>query len=1031
MTLSELTLRRPVLAVVLSLTLVVLGLVSLRSIGVREYPAVDPPIVTVSTAYPGAAPEVVDATVTQPLEQAINGVQGIRSIASTSREGQSIITVEFELDADLSEAANDVRDKVSQARRVLPVDADPPVVEKADANATPIMFVTLSSERESILDVTHTADSMVKTRLETIPGVASVRIFGEKRYSMRLVLDPRRMAAHGITPSDIASAVERENVDLPAGRLEGTSTEVGMRADSRLNTPDAFHRMIVKTGGARPIIFEDVGRAELAPEDRRTALRELGVPLVGVAVIPQPNSNAIAIADEFNARLADIRSVLPDAYKLEVGYDFTVFVRRSIAEVQETLLVAFLLVALVIFGFLRDFRTTLVPVVVIPVSIVASFFVAWIAGFTVNILTLVALVLAIGLVCDDAIVVLENVYTKIEGGMSPLEAALSGSREVYFAVIATTVALVAVFMPVVFLEGLTGRLFREFGILIAASVGISSFVALSLSPVLCRYLLKAKKENWLQRVTEPLFRGLTDGYAWALRRFMRVRWVALVIVAAACAGGVWVFRELPEELAPLEDRSNIRVGVRAPEGATFEYTERAMTELADRIVERVPEVRKTFSIVARRGEPPNTGIQNVYLHEPAERERSQAEIFADISRLVDDVPALRSFPGQPPTIGNRFAGQPLQYVVQAPDLPRLLEVLPKFLEEARARRELRFIDADLRVKRPEVQIHVDRARASDLGIDVRDVGRSLQLTFGEQRIGYFFTKGEQFQVMAQLDRSDRDAPPDLSQLHLRADDGTMVSLDQLISLTETTAPTALYRFNRYVSATISGSPGEGYTLGDGVRALDEVAAATLPEGFSTALTGEARELTDSSSSLGFAFLLALVFAYLALAAQFDSFRDPLIVFFTVPISMVGAFIALWLTGQSLNVFSQIGLIMLVGLVTKNGILIVEFANQRKAEGLDRVEAVIDASAARLRPVLMTALSTILGVLPIALSLGSSAGSRQSLGIAVVGGLAFGTVLTLFVVPAMYAFIAARVAAPVALGSAAEPSPAAPTPSAAE
>lgn len=1007
MTLSELTLKRPVLAVVLSLVLVVLGVVSLRSIGIREYPAVDPPVVTVTTTYTGAAPEVIDATVTEPLEEAINGVQGIRSIASTSREGQSIITVEFELETDLSEAANDVRDKTSQARRLLPADIDPPVVEKADANASPIMYVTLASDQKDMLDVTQTADAVIKSRVETIPGVASVRIFGEKRYSMRLVLDPERMAAHGIVAQDITAAVTRDNVDLPAGRLEGATTEVGIRADSRLRSPEDFHRMVLRSDGARPIYFEDVGRAELAPEDQRSGFFEIGRPQVGIAVIPQPNSNAIAIADEFARRLPEIQRVLPDEYEMIIGYDFTIFVRRSIAEVRETLLIAFGLVALVILVFLRDWRTTLVPVIAIPVSIVASFFVAWIAGFTVNILTLVALVLAIGLVCDDAIVVLENIYSKIESGMGPLEAALAGSREVYFAVIATTLALVAVFLPVAFLEGLTGRLFREFGILIAASVAISSFVALSLSPVICRYLLKPGEPNRVQRMTEPLFRGLTDGYAWTLRQFMRVRVLAVAIVLGVAAVGYVLFTQLPQELAPLEDRSSIRVAVRAPEGATFDYTARAMTKIAQQLEAEIPEINRTYSIVGRRGESPNTGIAPVYLVEPHERQRTQQQIFSEVAAIVQASPELKAFVGQPPTIGNRFSGQPIQYVIQAPDLPQLLRVLPAFLEQARARPELRFIDADLRVNRPELQVTVDRARAADLGVPVRDVSRALQLSFGEQRVGYFFAKGDQFQVMAQVAQADRDEPTDLARIPLRASDGGLVTLDQLVTLSEANAPTALYRFNRYVSATISGSPGDGYAMGDSIEALDEVAASTLPEGFGTALTGEARELADSSSSLGFAFVLALIFAYLALAAQFDSFRDPLIVFFSVPLAMTGAFAALWMTKMTLNVFSQIGLIMLVGLVTKNGILIVEFANQQQEAGLERTEAAIEAAAARLRPVLMTALSTILGVLPIALSLGASAGSRQSLGIAVIGGLVFGTLLTLYVVPAMYSFLAAR------------------------
>ena len=1007
MTLSELTLRRPVLAVVFSITLVVLGVVSLRSIGIREYPAVDPPIVTVTTSYAGAAPEVIDATVTEPLEEVINGVQGIRSIASTSREGQSIITIEFELEMDLAEAANDVRDKVAQAQRSLPADIDPPVVEKADANASPIMYVTLASDTEGILEVTQTADSVIKSRVETIPGVASVRIFGEQRYSMRLVLDPERMSGHGVTADEVSRAVAVNNVDLPAGRIVGATTEVGIRADSRLRTPEEFEDMVIRSGGLRPVRLKDVGHAILAPEDERTGFFELGRQQVGIAVIPQPNSNAIAIADEFARRLPDIERVLPSEYEMIVGYDFTIFVRRSIEEVQETLIIAFLLVSLVILGFLRDWRTTLVPVVAIPVSIISSFFVAWICGFTVNILTLVALVLAIGLVCDDAIVVLENIYSKIEAGMNPLEAAMKGSREVYLAVVATTVALVAVFLPVAFLDGVTGRLFREFGILIAASVAISSLVALSLSPVICRYVLTSRTDNWFQRVTEPFFVGMTRGYTWTLRGFMQVRWISLLLLVGSGAVGFVLYDRLPKELAPLEDRSSIRVAVRAPEGSTFDYTARAMTDLAQRLKREVPEINRTYSIVGRRGESPNTGIAPVYLVEPNERQRTQAEVFKDVARIVGEVPELRAFVGQPPTIGNRFSGQPIQYVIQAPDLPKLLKILPSFLERARARPELRFIDADLRVNRPELRVTVDRDRAADLGIEVEDVSRSLQLAFGERRVGYFFRKGDQFEVIAQVPPTARDEPGDLARLPLRAATGELITLDQLVTMSEATAPTALYRFNRYVSATISGSPGEGYAMGDSIAALDEVAEETLPDGFSTALTGEARELVDSSSSLGFAFMLALVFAYLALAAQFDSFRDPLIVFFSVPLAMTGAFVALWLTGMSLNVFSQIGLIMLVGLVTKNGILIVEFANQQRHYGLDRTEAAIEAAGERLRPVLMTALSTILGVLPIALSLGASAGSRQSLGVAVVGGLVFGTLLTLYVVPAMYSYLARR------------------------
>ncbi len=1010
MTLSELGLRKPVLAVVCGIALLVFGAVALALLGVREYPAVDPPVVTVRTTYAGAAAETVDTTITEPLEQALGGVAGIRTISSSSREGLSDIRVEFELDYDLAEAANDVRDKVGLARRNLPADVDPPVVEKADADAQPIIFVTLASDRASILEVNEVADTLVRERVQTIPGVASVRIFGEQRWAMRLLLDPARMAAHGVAPADVREAFARESVDLPAGRTEGLQTELGLRAAQLLSTPQEFDRLLLREDGGRQIVLGDVGRAELGPQNPRSSLRELGTPMVGVAIVPQPNSNAIAIADELYQRLDDIRAAVPEGIDIEIGYDFTTYVRKSVREVEETLLTAFGLVALVILLFLRDVRAALVPVLAIPISIVPTFFVMYALGFTINILTLVALVLAIGVVCDDAIVVLENVYSRVERGIGRQQAALEGAKEVYFAVIATTVALVAVFVPIIFVGGITGRLLQEFGMVVAAAVAISAFVALMLSPMMCRWLLRdggPTRRGVLFALTEPVLAGSTRLYAWTLRAFLRVRVLApaLLVVFGTATWVLW--HALPQELAPIEDRSNIRVTTLAPEGSSHAYNAAALDRLATRLVDEVPEIRRTFSIIGRQGAAANVGLQNVYLTEPEQRGRSQAEIFGDIARVGQGTDEVRVLPSQPPTIGSRFAGMPLQYALQAPSTAALLQVLPQVLERAQARPELRFVDVDLKLARPELRIEVDRDRAADLGVSVRDVADGLQLAFGERRIGYFLQRGRQYDVITQLERPDADEPADVEVLRVRARSGALVPLASVIRSHETVAPSAVYRVDRSVSATISAGLAPGATLGDGIRALDEVAAQTLPEGFRTALVGEARDFADSGSSLLFTFGLAVLLAYLVLAAQFDSFIDPLVVMMTVPLSLVGGLGALAFAGASLNVFSQIGLIMLVGLVTKNGILIVEFANHHRARGLAPLEAVREAAAARFRPVLMTALSTVLGVAPIALSLGAATGSRQSLGIAVLGGMLVGTFLTLYVVPAMYALVSRR------------------------
>ena len=1005
MSLAETSIKRPVLATVMSLVIVLFGITGFTFLGVREYPAVDPPIVTIQTRYPGANPQVIASQITEPLEAVINGIAGIRTMASESREERSTITVEFTLDTNLDDAANDVRDRVARAVRNLPVDADPPVVEKADADSTPILFLSMRSEQRDILEVSDLADRLIRERMETIPGVSSVRIFGEKRFAMRLWMDPVKLAVHGLTPLDVQAALDAQNVDLPSGRLEGSTTELSLRTLGRLNTPEDFENLIIKESGGRQIHFRDVGNAELAAENLRTGTKEGLLFSIGVAIIPQPNTNAIAIADEFYKRLEVVKKEVPADVTVEIGYDFTRFVRRSVSEVKETLVIAFGLVALIIFLFLRDWRSTIIPVIAIPVSIVSGFFIMYVAGFSINVLTLVAIVLAIGLVCDDAIVVLENIYTKIEDGMPPLEAAIKGSKEIYFAVISTTVALAAVFLPIIFLSGLTGRLFREFGITLAGCVLVSAFVALTLSPMMCRYLLKKHdgNANWFYRVTEPFFVFLGNSYRTLLRIFLKVRWAAFLILAGNAILIGWLVKVVPRELAPLEDRENIRINVNAPEGSSFEFTESWMDKIATYVDDSIPETYRTFTIMGGMGRTEaSIASQNIYLKPPEERTRSQAEIHKQILEDMNAFTGVRAFATQPPTIGDRRSGQPLSYVLQASNLESLIEVLPKFLAAASQSPVLKQIDADLKVNRPEGIISINRNKAAELGISVEQIARTLEFAYSGRRFGYFLKNGKQYQVIGQMQRQDRNDPGDLKKLFVPAKGGTMVSLDNIVTFEESASPAAIFRFNRSVSATIQGTPAPGKTIGDGIVELDRISAEVLPEGFQTTLAGQSRDFAESSSSLLFAFLLALLIIYLVLAAQFESFIDPLIIILTVPLSLAGALLTLHFTGQTLNVFSQIGIIMLVGLVTKNGILIVEFANQRKEQGMKKLEAVLDASVSRLRPILMTSLATILGILPIALSLGASAGSRQSLGIAVVGGLIFSGILTLFVVPAVYA-----------------------------
>ncbi len=1012
MSLASISIQRPVLATVLSITIVLFGLIGLNYLGIREYPSVDPPIITVSTSYVGANADIIESQITEPVEEAVNGIAGIRSITSVSRDGRSTLTVEFNLDVDLETAANDVRDKVSQVVRNLPPDADPPVVSKADADSQPIIFLNIRSEQRSLLELTDIAENVFKERLQTIPGVSEIRIWGSKTYAMRLWIDPSKLVAYQLTPLDVRDALQRENIELPSGSVEGNSTELTVRTVGRLDTPEEFNNLILKEENGNVVRFRDVGFAELGPENLRTVLKRDGVPMVGNAITPQPGSNHIEIADEFYRRLEQIKKDLPADIELGIGFDNTNYIRASINEVEQTIYIAFGLVVLIIFLFLRDWRTTVVPVLVIPISLIGAFFVMYAAGFSINVLTLLGIVLAIGLVVDDAIVVLENIYTKIEGGMQPLQAAFAGSKEIFFAVIATTVALVAVFLPVIFLQGLTGRLFREFGFVIAGAVIISSFVALSLTPMLASRLLKKRpKQPFFYRITEPFFKSLNRGYVKTLNGFMAVRWLAFVIIIGSGVMIYYMGAALPSELAPLEDRGRLRGFATAPEGSTFEYMDAYMNDLIELTQKEIPDELEGLISVTSPGfgasSSVNSGFLIVILKDAEERERTQSQVLDHLAPKVKNLTGARTFISQQQSIGNRRGGLPVQFVIQAANLDKLKEVLPVFMEEVNKEPIFSFSDVDLKFNKPEIRIDIDRQKAQDLGVSMLDIAQTLQLGLSGQRFGYFIMNGQQFQVIGQVNRQDRNEPVDVRSLYVRNREGRMIQLDNVVTLVEQTTPPTLYRFNRFVSATVSAGLIDGKTIGDGITAMEAIADRVLNDSYITSLTGPSKDFAESSSSLGFAFGLALLLIYLVLAAQFESFRDPFIIMFTVPLALAGALFSLWYFGQTLNIFSQIGVIMLIGLVAKNGILIVEFANQRKEAGLSRMEAIKEAAASRFRPILMTSLSTTLGVLPIALALGAGSESRVSMGIAVIGGLLFSTLLTLFVIPAIYSYLSSK------------------------
>jgi len=1013
MNLSELSLRRPVLAMVCSIVIIIFGAIGYSFLGVREYPAIDPAVINVRTSYVGANADIIEQQITEPLEKAINGVQGVKNITSSSQQGTSAITVEFELSVDLERAANDVRDKVSQAVGNLPQDIDaPPIVAKSDADSDPILFLPIQSNKKGLMELTDFAENVVQERLQTISGVSSVNVFG-RRFAMRLWISPEKLASYRLTANDIVAALNKENVELPGGKVRGNETQLIVKTYGKLTSEDDFNNLIIREDNNGVVRLKDVGSAELGPESEESSARKDNSASVFLAVVAQPGSNQIEIADEVYKRLNDIKKDMPADITIEVGYDRTQFVRKAVAEVKETLGIAIGLVVLIIFLFFREWTLAFRPLIDIPVSLIGAFFIMYLAGFSINVLTLLAIVLATGLVVDDGIVVTENIFKKMEHGMNKRKAALEGSKEIYFAVIATSLTLAIVFLPIIFLQGFVGRLFREFGMVLAGAVLISAFVSLTLTPVLNIYLSKKDptKHSWFYRKTEPFFSGLENGYRYLLQGFMKMRWFAFVIIGV-CAGIIYfIGKGLPSELAPLEDRNRVRVQITGPEGADFDYTDKVAYNITQVILDSVPEHGPVGTFAPGfGGGGSNAAFISVGLVDANQRKRSQDQIAKQLTNMFRKYTNVRVFAVQEQTISVGLGSRgsfPVQFVLQNLNFDKLKQTVPQFLEEVRKSPVFLASDVNLKFNQPELQIRIDRLKANELGISVLDINNTLQMALSGRRFGYFIMNGKQYSVIGQVDRSNRDEPLDLASLFVRNSRGELVQLDNVVTMLETANPSTIYHFNRFKSATVQAGLAPGKTIGDGIAEMERIANKVLDDTFETSLAGASRDFQESSSNTLFAFFLALVLIYLVLAAQFESFVDPVIIMITVLLGCTGAVLSLWAFNQTLNIFSQIGIIMLIGLVTKNGILIVEFANQKRRKGQEKIPAAIDAAVARMRPIIMTTLATTLGALPIALAIGSAGKSRVPLGIVIVGGLLFALILTLFMVPSLYTFLSSK------------------------
>ncbi|RTL13496.1 MAG: efflux RND transporter permease subunit [Flavobacteriaceae bacterium] len=1007
MSLSTLSIKRPVFTIVINLLIILFGILGFSYLGVREFPSIDPAVINVRTNYTGANADIIESQITEPLEKAINSIDGIRNITSSSNQGSSNITVEFKLEKNLEEAANDVRDKVSQAVRSLPQDIDaPPVVAKADADSDAIISMTVQSQTRNALELSDYAENVISERIQTIPGVSSVQIWGQKRYSMRIWMDPIKLNAYGITVADVRNALDKQNVELPSGKLTGANTELMVKTLGNLSTEKEFNDIIILADANKTVRLSDIGYAVLASENLETKFTESGNPMVAVAIIPQPGTNYLEIAEQFYAEVHKLKKDLPSDIKLDIALDNTIFIKKSVVEVAETLAISVILVIIIIFLFFRDWSIAFRPLIDIPVSLIATFFIMYLCGFSINVLTLLAIVLATGLVVDDGIVVTENIFKKVEEGMSPIEAAIKGSNEIFFAVISISVTLAAVFLPIIFLEGFVGRLFREFGVVIGAAVLISAFVSLTLTPMLNAYLMKGgeQKKTKFYEATEPFFVSLNTGYANALTNFLKRKWLSFPIIGVCIGLIVLFFAILPKETAPYDDRSLVIISVTTPEGATYEYTDRFMEDLSKLINDSIPE-KKVALVITSPGfmsSSVNAGRVRLALVDPSEREKSQKEIVDDLNKWTKKYPQAKVNVSEQPTISvNRRGGLPIQYIIQAPNFEKLREKIPQFMEEASKNETFSNVDVNLKFNKPEINVTINREKAESLGISILDVAQTLQLSLSGQRFGYFMQNGKQYQVIGQFDEKDRDAPLDLTSMFVKNKAGELIQLDNVVEVEEQSNPPQLFHNNRYMSATVSAGLAPGKSMIDGINAMDEIKEKVLDDSFTTDLGGESRDFVESSSNTSFAFGLALLLIYLILAAQFESFIDPFIIILTVPMAVAGALFSLWLFGQTWNIFSQIGTVMLIGLVTKNGILIVEFANQLREQGRSKYDAILEASEARLRPILMTSLAIALGALPIALSLGAASTSRIGMGVVIVGGTMFSLILTLFVIPAIY------------------------------
>lgn len=1013
MDIAELSVKRPVLVTVFSIIIVLFGAIGFKYLGVREFPSIDPPVITVRTSYTGANADVIQSQITEPLEKAINGIDGIRTLSSASNQGSSVITVEFNLSSNLEAAANDVRDKVSQAVKQLPQDIDaPPVVSKADANSDPIISMTLVSDTRSLLDVSDYAENVIAQNLQTISGVSAVQIWGQRRYCMRIRLMPEKLAAYSLTPLDVKLALDKENVDLPSGKIEGNATELTVNTIGRLSTVPEFETMIVKESDNNIVRLRDVAKVELGAENEETILKESGTPMVGLALVPQPGANYIDISEEFYKRYEVLKKELPKDYTINIALDNTRFIKKSITEVGETLIIALLLVILIIFLFFRDWVIAFRPLIDIPVSLIGAFFIMYMMDYSINVLTLLAIVLATGLVVDDGIVVTENIFKKIEKGLLPKDAAIQGTREIYTAVIITSLTLAAVFMPVIFLEGFVGRLFREFGVVLAGAVLISAFVSLTLTPMLNAKLVRKDplKKSKFYTWSEPFFVSMDSWFKNSVTNFLQKRWWALVILVVSVGSIFYFGSQLQSELSPLEDRNWLRLSITAPEGTSFESTDALMDRLSTFVGDSIPEKEVCLTVTApgfAGSGAVNTGFVRIALSESDKRKRSQNDIANYINKNIAQFPEGKVFVIQEQSIssgGGPRGALPVQFVLQTNDFQKLREKLPKFLELANKNPIFQGVDANLKFNKPELVVEINRDKAKTLGVSIADVAQTIQLALSGQRFSYYIKGDKQYQVVGQVNRENRDDPSDIKDLFVKNSKGEMIQLDNIISVVERSSPPQLYHYNRFQSATVQAGLAPGKTIGDGIAAMNDIAKQVLDDSFTTSLTGASRDFSESSSNILFAFVLALILIYLLLAAQFESFVEPFIIMLTVPMALAGALFSLWYFNETLNIFSQIGMIMLIGLVTKNGILIIEFTNQLREKGMKVREALIEASTARLRPILMTSLATILGALPIAMALGAGSKSRMGMGIVIIGGLLLSMVLTLFVIPAIYSFL---------------------------